>query len=116
MIPGDVMLNRVSIVLCVSCVILEGCCNIGCKYDLRKYPTPIMAGGTAHMWNPDACNEDTFGKIVPPGYNAPPSAGPGLKPTAAPPAPLPIGPSGSGKVSVEGPTWNDPLRGGGGNP
>lgn len=47
----------------------QGCANVGCRYDLRKYPTPIVFGqGT--LFNADIpCAGDTFGRMVPSGYS-----------------------------------------------
>lgn len=88
-----------------------GCCNIGCKYDLRKYPTPIMSQGkpTTHLWNPEGCSSDLFDKLLPPGYSntaTTPAA------TATPPSPLPKGPASPSpsKVTVLPPDFSRPLR------
>lgn len=90
----------------VMALCCQACCNIGCRYDLRRYPTPIMSGGTprAHLWNPDACATDAFDKLIPPGYQ-------NTAATAAPPAKLPVGPA-VPKAELQPPVWSDPLRGG----
>lgn len=92
--------------LAAGCLALQGCCNIGCKYDLRKYPTPVFSqqGGPGHIWNPECASGDIFDKVVPPGYNTPPNPAPQ-------PAKLPVGPP-TAKAELSPPAWNDPLRGG----
>ena len=104
------MFNRVFFVVFALALMLQalsGCCNIGCKYDLRKYPTPIAspAHTPVHLWNPE-CNSSTdlFDKLLPPGYNAPQAA-----PVA--PKPLPVGPV-KATAELQAPNWSDPLRGG----
>lgn len=88
----------------------SGCANIGCKYDLRKYPTPIVVkneGHHTHQWNPDACGSDGFDRMTLPGYGKEPLPQP-TAPSA--PKPLPVGPVKAAELSP--PSWNDPLRGG----
>ncbi len=83
-----------------------GCANVGCKYDCRKYPTPIVAPPPthAHIWNPETCDKnDGFERMLPPGYQTQPPLNRDV------PKPMPVGPA---KAELSPPTWNDPLRGG----
>lgn len=112
---GDTMFRLIradwgwwAVVVCAAAVtLLEGCCNIGCKYDLRKYPTPITSPAThpVHLWNPD-CNSsgDLFDKVLPPGYS-------NTNVPAPAPAKMPVGPTTPKAEAPSVPSWNDPLRG-----
>lgn len=98
--------DKVCIGIAALSLFVHGCCNIGCKYDLRKYPTPLVnqQGGPGHIWNPECASGDIFDKVVPPGYQTP--ANPVV------PKPLPAGPVAPTRAELNPPTWNDPLRGG----
>lgn len=110
--------NRFYLVtLCVALVGC-GCCNVGCKYDLRKYPTPIINSQQTthprtHIWNPDASSKDCFDQILPPGYTntatTPAAAAPpaGASPTV--PKPMPVGPAAT-RTELGVPGWNEPIR------
>lgn len=107
-VEGFALRKLFVVFLPAALVVAEGCCNIGCKYDLRKYPTPITAPSThpVHLWNPECgTSNDIFDKVLPPGYSntnvSPPP----------PPAKLPVGPTVPKVEAPTVPSWNDPLRG-----
>ena len=76
--------------ICLLSVVAQcGCTCIGCRYDLRKYPTPVFASTskpTQHQWNPNPC-ADGFDSFSVPGWDKKPSA---------PAQPLPVGPKTAG--------------------
>lgn len=80
------MYARIIVSGALSALSAVGCCNMGCRYDLRKYPTPLVFGGTGTLVNADNPCADNFGRFVPPGY----SLGAQSVPTLAPSQTVPL--------------------------